>query len=133
MGTHTEQKAKMHAKGTNISSSLAAHPEHTQLPLVVKLIQLALVDRSDTQLTLDGGNEGRSLEQSTGEGLEGTRKLRLASGQLVVQADHAYVLLSGTLLRLDEASGAIDADDEAAGDLWVESAAVTSLLNSINC
>jgi hypothetical protein len=127
----TEQKTQMHAEGTDVGSSLAAHPEHAQLPLIVELVQLALVDGSDTELTLDSGNERRSLEQSTSEGLEGARKLRLAARKLVVHADDADVLLSGSLLGLHETGRAVDADDEATSDLGVEGAAVASLLDSI--
>jgi hypothetical protein len=58
--------------------------------------------------------------------------LRLAAGQLVVQTDDTHILLSGSLLRLDETGGAIDADDEAAGDLGIEGTAVASLLDSFS-
>jgi hypothetical protein len=88
------------------------------------------VDRSDTELALDGGNERWALEESSGERLEGARKLRLTSGQLVVQTNNADILLSGSLLGLDETGGAVDADNETTSDLGVERATVTSLLNS---
>jgi hypothetical protein len=127
----TEEKTEMHTQCTDVGSSFAAHPEHAQLPLVVELVQLALVNGTDTELTLDGRNERWSLEKSTGEGLEGARKLRLASGQLVVHANDADILLSGSLLRLDETGRAIDADDEAASDLGIKGTAVASLLDSI--
>jgi hypothetical protein len=71
------------------------------------------------------------LEQGTGKGLEGARKLCLAAGQLVVHTNDADILLSSSLLRLDETGRAIDADDEAASDLGVKGTAVTSLLDSI--
>ena len=129
----TEQKTKMHAKSTDVGSGLAADPEDTELPLIVKLVKLALVDSSDTELTLDGGNERGTLEQSSGERLKGTRKLRLASRKLVVHANDANVLLSGSLLGLDKTGGTINADDEATSDLGVESTAVTSLLDSLEC
>jgi hypothetical protein len=87
------------------------------------------VDGTDTELTLDGRNERWSLEESTSQGLEGARKLRLASRQLVVHANDANILLSSSLLRLDETGRAIDADDEAASDLGVKGTAVASLLN----
>jgi hypothetical protein len=48
-----------------------------------------------------------------------------------VHADDTNILLSGSLLRLDKTGGAINADDEATGDLGVESATVTSLLDSL--
>jgi hypothetical protein len=130
VGTNTEQKTKMNTQSTDVGSSLAADPEHAELPLIVKLVQLALVDSSDTKLTLDGGNERGTLEESSGERLKGTRKLCLASGKLVVHANDANVFLSGSLLGLDETGGAINADDEATSDLGVKSTAVASLLDS---
>ena len=131
MGTDTEQKTKMHAKSTDIGSSLAADPEYTKLPLVVELVKLALVNGSDTELTLDGGNKRWSLEESSGERLESARKLRLASGKLVVHADNANILLSSSLLRLYKTGGAVDADDETTGDLRVEGTTVASLFNPL--
>jgi hypothetical protein len=128
---NTKQKTEMHTQSTDIGSSFAAHPEHAQLSLVVELVQLALVDGTDTELTLDGRNERWSLEESTGKGLEGARKLRLASGQLVVHANDADILFSGSLLGLDETGRAVDANDKAASDLGVKGTTVTSLLNSI--
>jgi hypothetical protein len=130
---HTEQKTEMHAQSTDVGSSLAADPKHAQLPFVVELVQLALVDRTDTELALDGGNERRSLEKGTRKRLEGARKLRFASGQLVMHADDAHILLSGSLLRLHETGRAIDADDEATSDLRIKGTAVASLLDSANC
>tara|TARA_R110002003_G_scaffold239_1_gene17188 strand:+ start:27146 stop:27544 length:399 start_codon:yes stop_codon:yes gene_type:complete len=127
---HTEQKTEMYAERTDVGSSLAAHPEYTQLPLIVEFVELALVDGSDTELSLDGRNKRRALEEGTSEGLERARKLRFAAGQLVVQADDAHVLFSGTLLGLDETGRAVNADDEAACDLGIEGTAVASLLDS---
>jgi len=89
------------------------------------------MDGSDTELTLDGGNERGALEESSGERLKGTRKLRLASRELVVHANDADILLSGSLLGLDETGSAINADDEATSDLGVEGTTVTSLLDSL--
>lgn len=131
VGTDAEQKTQVHAESTDVGSGLAAHPEHAELPLIVKLVQLALVDGSNTELTLDSRNERRSLEKSSGEGLKSTRKLRLATRKLVVQADDAHILLSGTLLGLDETGGAVDADNETASDLGVKGTTVTSLLNPL--
>ena len=121
----------MDAEGTDVGSSLAGNPEDTEVALVVELVKLGLVDGTDTELTLDGGNERRTLEESTGECLEGAGELSLTTWELVVETDDANVLLSGTLLGLDETSGAIDTDDQAAGNLWIEGSGVTGLLNTV--
>jgi hypothetical protein len=81
-------------------------------------------------LTLNSGNERWALEESTSEGLQGAGELSLATWQLVMQANNANVLLSGTLLGLDKTSGTVNADNQAAGNLWIESSGVTSLLNT---
>lgn len=121
----------MHAESTDVGTGLAADPEDTEVAVVVELNQLALVDGTDTQLALDGGNQRRTLEQSTGKRLEGTGKLGLATGQLVVEADNGNVFLSGALLGLDEAGSAVNADNQAASDLGIESTAVAGLFAAI--
>ena len=131
MGTDTEQKTQVNAKSTDVGTSLAADPEDTKLPLVVELVELALVDGTDTELTLDGGDERGTLEESTSEGLESARELGLAAGQLVVETDDADVLLTGALLRLDETGSAVNADDQTSSDLGVKSSRVTGLLDAV--
>jgi hypothetical protein len=128
--TNTEQKTQVNAESTDVGTSLTADPENTKLPLIVEFVKLALVDGSDTELTLDGGDERGTLEESTSEGLECACKLGLATGQLVVQANNANVLLSGTLLRLDETGSAVNAHNQTSSDLGIEGSRVTSLLNT---
>lgn len=83
----------MHAEGTDVGSSLARDPEDTEVALVVELDELGLVDGTDTELTLDGRDEGRALEEGSGEGFEAASEglLGLEGG---VEADNADVLLS---------------------------------------
>jgi hypothetical protein len=50
------------------------------MSFVVELVKLALVDSTDTELSLNGRNERRSLEKSTSESLQSTRKLGFAAG-----------------------------------------------------
>ena len=130
VGANTKQKTQVNAESTDVGSSLAADPENTKLPLIVEFVELALVDGSDTELALDGGDERGTLEESTGESLEGARELGLATGQLVVKADNADVLLTSTLLGLDETGSAVNADNQASSDLGVEGSRVTRLLNA---
>lgn len=129
--SHAQKKTKVDTEGTDVGSGLARNPEDTEVALVVELVKLGLVDGTDTELTLDGGNERWALEESTGEGLESAGELSLTTWELVMETDDANVLLAGTLLRLDETSGAVDTDDQAAGNLWIESSGVSSLLNSV--
>lgn len=78
------------------------------MALVVELNNLALVNGSDTKLTLDGRDQRRSLEEGAGESLKGTRKLGLAAGDLVVESDDADILLTSALLGLDETRSSVD-------------------------
>lgn len=118
----------MNAKGSDIRAGLTANPEHTKVSLVVKLVKLALVDRADTELTLDSGDQRGSLEQRTRQGLQGPAELSLAARDLLVQTDHANVFFSGTLLRLDKASGTVNADDQTTGDLRIKRSTMASFL-----
>jgi hypothetical protein len=130
MCTHTQQKTEMNAKCTDIGTSFAADVESGKMTFVVELKELLAVDGSDTKLTFDGGDQGGALEECTSQCLQGTMELCLSTGERVMEADHADILLSGTLLRLDESGRAINADDEASSDLWIECAAVSRLLTS---
>lgn len=130
VGTDTEQKTQVNAESTDVGTSLAADPEHTKLPLIVEFVKVALVDSSDTELALDGGDERGTLEESTSEGLKGARKLGLATGELVVKADDTDVLLTSTLLGLYETSSTVNANDQTSSDLGVKCSRVTSLLDT---
>jgi hypothetical protein len=130
VGADAEEETKMHAEGTDVGTGLTADPEDTEVTVIVKLDELALVNGTDTQLALDGRDERRALEQGTRELLQSLGELGLAAGDLVVEADDADVFLSGALLGLDEARGAIDTDNQAPGDLGIEGTAVAGLLNT---
>lgn len=130
MGADTEQKTEVNAESPNVRSSLAANPEDTEVSLVVELVNLALVDGPNTELALDGGDQGRTLEQRTGQGLQSASELGLAAGDLVMETDHANVFLSGALLGFHETGGTVDADDQASSHLRVEGTAVAGFLGS---
>lgn len=128
VGTNTKQKTQVHTEGSNVGSSLTANPEDTQVPLIVKLVELALVDGTDTELALDSRDQGRALEKSTSQGLQSASELSLTAGDLVVEANHANVFLPGTLLRFNEASRAVDTHNQTSSNLRVKGATVTGFL-----
>lgn len=107
----------------------ATYVEDAELLLRIVLDQLGLVDGTDTELTLDGSNQRRTLEESTSELLQSLLELGLALDG-VVEADDGDVLLTGGLLALDETSSTIDTDDETASDLGIQGAAVAGSLDS---
>lgn len=141
-----EEQAQVDAEGSDVGSGLARHPKDAEVAIVVELDQAALVDGSDTELALDGGDERGALEEGARELLESLGKGGLAALDLVMETDDADVLLAGTLLGLDESGGAVNADNwsllgltaekgreertQAASDLGIESTRVARLLNT---
>jgi hypothetical protein len=69
-----QKQSKVNTEGTDVGTSLTGHPENAQVPVVVELVQLQLVDGTNTQLTLNGRDERRTLEKSTGQGLQSLKK-----------------------------------------------------------
>jgi len=65
----------MNAHCSYVGTSLTGNPEDTHITLFIVLYKAGLVDRSDTELFLDGGNQWRSLEKSSGEGVDCLLKL----------------------------------------------------------
>jgi hypothetical protein len=101
----------MHTQSSDIGTGLAAHPENTKMTIIVKFEKLAFVDCTHAKLTLDGRDERRTLEERTSQGLQSASHLCFTARQLIMEANDAHVLFSGTLLRLDKTSCAINADD----------------------
>lgn len=91
----------MNAERPDISSRFTANPEDSQVTIIVEFVKLALVDGTDTELSLDRRNQWRPLEESSSQGLESPRELRLSSGEFIVKTDDANILLSSALLRLN--------------------------------
>jgi hypothetical protein len=128
---NTEQQSKVDTESSNIGTGFTANPENTKMSVIVEFVQFAFMDGSDTELTLDGGNKRRTLEEGSGQGLEGASELSFTTGNLVVETDNTHVLLTGTLLGLDETGCTINADDQTTGDFGVEGTTVTGFLDSI--
>lgn len=130
VGSDTKEQSHVYTEGSDVGTSLTADPEDTEVAVIVELDELGLVDGSDTELSLDGRNQGRALEEGTSEELEDAGKLCLATGNLVVESHDGNILLSGTLLGLDQSCGTVDANDEASGNFGIESTTVASLLDA---
>jgi hypothetical protein len=126
----TEEETKVDTEGTDVGTGLARNVEDSELALVVKLEELAGVNGADTELSLDSGNKRGTLEESTSEGLKGARELCLSTGELAVQTEDCNIFLSCALLALHEAGSAVNADNQAASDLGVESSRVTGALDT---
>lgn len=68
-------------------SMFSLSPSLTQMAIVVVLDELAVVDRSDPELPLHGGNQGRALEQRSGQ--RGHRSLHLPPSLIRVATHRA--------------------------------------------
>lgn len=129
VATDTKDETKVNAKRPDVGTGLARDVEDGEPTLVVKLDEVGRVDGPDPELTLDGRNERRALEERTREGLERPRKSLLVLERGVKPKD-GDILLTGSLLRLDKPGRAVDADEKAASDLGVERSRVTGLLTT---
>ena len=119
----------MNTHSPNISPSLTRNPENNQVPIRVILKELTFIDGPNAELAFDGGDQRRALKDGAGEGLQGACDLGDV-GHGRVEAGDANVFLAGTLLGLDKAGGAVDADNEIAGDLGIEGTGVAGLLDA---
>lgn len=132
MRANTKKKSKMNTEGTDISTSFTADPENTKVPIIVELVELALMDCPDAKLALDCRNQRWALEESTGESFEGALELSLSTRNSVVEADNTNILFSGTLLGFDQTSSTINANNQATSDLGIKCTAVPSLFRPIS-
>jgi len=64
--TDTEEEPKVNAKGSNIGTRFAGHPEDTKVAVVIEFERLGVVNSPYTELSFDSRYEGRSLEEGTG-------------------------------------------------------------------
>jgi hypothetical protein len=126
----TQQQSQVDTEGSDVGSRLTRDPKDTQVSLLVVLQHLGFVDRSDTELTLDGRDERRSLEQSSGQGLETPGETLGTVRNGIVEPDHADVFLSSSLLGLDQPSRPVDTHDQTSGNLGVQGTRVSSLFAS---
>ena len=128
VGTAAKQVAEMDAESSHIGASFAADPEDAHVAVLVVLDQLGLVDRPDSELLLDGGDQGRPLEAGPFERVESLLQL-LDLVERLVQLDYSHVLFTSRLLGFHEARCIVDTNDEAASDLWIQCARMSSFVD----
>ena len=108
----------MNAEGSHVGSSFAAYPEDAHVSCLIILNKLDLIDRPDTKLLLDSGDERRALEAGTSERVQSFLNL-LDLVNTLMELEDGNVLLSGRLLSLDQPCGIIDAHNEATCHLGI--------------
>lgn len=70
MSANSEEETQVDAESTDVGTGFARDPEDAEVTVVVELDELGLVDGTDTELTLDSRDQGRTLEEGTSEGWE---------------------------------------------------------------
>ena len=118
----------MDTECSDIGTCLTADPEDAKVSLFVVLNDLALIHSPDSQFLLHSGNQGWSLEDGSGQLLEGlVQLLGLVDG--LMELDHCHILLPGRLLGLDQPGRIIDTHYQTPGDLGIQGATVTRLVH----
>lgn len=93
MASDTKDKAEVYTERTDIRAGLTRHPEDSQIAFLIKLKELGLVDGTNTELTLDSGDEWWALEESTSQGLDSARESG-SFGKGRMETKNSNVLLS---------------------------------------
>ena len=127
----TQQQSQMHTQCPDVRPSFATDPEDAKVSVIVEFEEFALMDGADAELALDGGDERGTLEECSGECLQRACERSFAARELVVESDDCDVFFAGTLLGLDETGGAVETDDQTAGDFGVKGSAVAGLFNPL--
>lgn len=118
VSTASKDVADVNTHGTHVSAGLAGNPEDTHIALLVVVKHLGLVDGADTELLLDGGDQGRSLEDGASQGHQGLLDL-LDLVNVLVELEDGDVLLTSGLLSLNQAGSIVNAGNQATGDLGI--------------
>jgi hypothetical protein len=94
VGTDTEEETKVDRPGTDVGTGLAVELGNDKSTVLVVLNELRVVDRTDTELTLDGRDKRGTLEESTSQGLHGALNSLLAALGLAVETSDDNVALT---------------------------------------
>ena len=94
VSTAAQQVTDMDAQSTDIGSSFAADPKDPHVTVFIVLNELGLINGSDTELLLDGGDQGWSLEAGALEGVKGLLEL-LDLIDALMELDDGDVLFTG--------------------------------------
>lgn len=105
VASDAEQETEVDAERPDVGARLARHPEHSEVALLVEFQELGLVDRTHTELTLDGRDERGALEEGTSQGLDRAGKggrvwqsrVQTKNGNVLLSCERMAV--SGPLLR----------------------------------
>jgi hypothetical protein len=91
---------------------------------------LIIIDMADAELLFDCGNGRRTLVEFAGQELNGFRERGIVDR--IMEAKDSDILLACVLLRLRNACGSFNTDDEAACDFRIESAGMAGFLDIEN-
>jgi hypothetical protein len=113
-----ENKTEVNTERPDVRASLARGPEDGEVPLLIKLEQVALVHSPDPQLALHGRDERWPLEKRAGHGLQRTRE-RGRIRERVVQAKDTDILLTcAHVVRLSMRASCRERGKNAPAPCW---------------
>ena len=118
VSTAAENISDVDTEGTDVGTSFARNPEDAHVTLLVVVEELGLVDGTDTELLLDGGDQRRSLEYGTSESQESLFDL-FDLLNMLMKLDDSNVLFTSRLLSLNESGGIVNTGNEATCDLGI--------------
>lgn len=130
VSTAAHNQAHVDTESPNVGSGFAGNGEDAKLAVVVELVDRDAIDGANAELPLDGRDDGRALEDGSVELLARLLKHISTTSHLVVEADDADVNLLRALLRFHKACAFVNGHNQAAGDLRIESTAVTGFFDS---
>lgn len=84
MAANTEQKTQVNTESTHVGTSFTRGPEDGEMAVVVEFEQLAFVDSTNTQLTLDSRDKRRTLEKSTSQGFNSLQCVNISGLRLTL-------------------------------------------------
>mmetsp|Transcript_98276 Transcript_98276/g.248059 ORF Transcript_98276/g.248059 Transcript_98276/m.248059 type:complete len:255 (+) Transcript_98276:523-1287(+) len=128
VGTDTQHQAEVNAHRPDVRAGLARHPIDASMPLLIVFDELCLINGAHTQLPLHSGDHWGTLEQSTIQRVKGLLNLWSSTRDCRVEPDDGHVLFARRLLRLYQTRSTVQANQEAARYLRIQSSRVTCFL-----
>lgn len=110
VSSDSEKETHMNAECSDVGSGLAGDPEDSESLFLIVLEQLGIIDGSDSEFSLDGGDEGWFLEDGSEERFKGLSQLNLGL-DFSVQSDNTNVLFSCSLLTLNKSGSSVQTDN----------------------
>jgi hypothetical protein len=127
VSTGAENESEMHTESSDIGSGFTRNPENSKVTLLIILEKSRFMDGTNTQTALDGRDQRRTLIQGTTKSVETTLDFGLVG--ISMETCDGNVLLTCSLLALDETRSTLDANDQTSSNLGIQRSTVSSLFD----